>query len=77
MSFNVLLLIMRWIKFVFRKEIWLLDVIFDFFFLNYVFYRRDRTYIFGGSVVVYVNCKIGSCRFDVFDFDGILELLWV
>lgn len=45
--------------------------------LNYVLFRRDRTYTSGGGVAVYVNCKIGSCRLDAPDLDGISESLWV
>ena len=38
--------------------------------LNYVLYRRERTYTSGGGVAVYVNCKIGSCRLDAPGLDG-------
>ena len=59
------------------SETWLSDEIPDPPLLNYVFYRRDRTYTSGGGVAVYVNCKIGSCRLDAPDLDGISESLWV
>ena len=59
------------------SETWLSDEIPDPPLLNYVLYRRDRTYTSGSGVAVYVNCKIGSCRLDTPDLDGISESLWV